>query len=630
MYSFEEDRASRLIALAGERFDSSLLPAELKVISASVGNDPPIQEVSQDRLPVRSEFLRWLATDKDAAGLIDANGIRVTSATIKGQLDFNFCRISPMLVFRFCTFHEELLLLHSELRGLGIYASRASKGILAHGAVLHGPLFLREGFESSGSVDFHSALIEASVQCDGKMFTTQGHSLSLEAATIRGDVFLTNEFQSRGEVRLLGVTIGGDFNCDGSTLEAIGDGRALSLDRARIRGNVVLSNVNSSATLSLPGVQIGGELNCRGAVLTAHNAALALDGASINGWVNLEGLKSSGELRFLGVHILGGVNCSSIVITASGRSLSFDRAVIQGSVFLCGIKSSGDIRMSNAQIEHNLDCRGASLRVLYCQNLKIGGDLVWTSIRNAREAKLNLAAASIHKLRDDKESWPSPGNLTIDGLVYEELSLHPVSSQEQLATSNSPNPLPMIGDERITWLRLQALDDYIEPQPWMHLSRILEAKGDNRSAKHVIFSLREEQSKQYSRVRRLWNKLAALLEEKPSRVLWSLTILIILGTIVFGCAYRCGAIAPTDKEAYTAWATGKSFQSAYPLFNPMVYTIENALPLVRLGQDDKWAPNRSGSLMRCWFLSGFRWSLICLGWFQATLLATAVGSRFKT
>src|SRR5882724_4578528 len=220
MSSFDENRAIQLIALAVKRFGGDLLPNEVKVIHTSVSDEPLLQEISQHQQPVRPEFLRWLASDNDAAGFIDAKGIRVSSATIEGQLDLSFCRVASMLVFRFCRFQDELLLLHSELRGLALNACHTSKGVVAHGAVLHGPLFLQEGFESSSSVDFHSALIEASVQCGGYLHPTDSYSLSLESATVKGDIFLTSEFRSCGEVRLLGATIGGDFNCSGANLGA--------------------------------------------------------------------------------------------------------------------------------------------------------------------------------------------------------------------------------------------------------------------------------------------------------------------------------------------------------------------------------------------------------------------------
>ena len=633
MCPLNNDRADRLIEIAKQRFDSNLLPAELKVLHESASSDDPqIPGASQQRLPVRPEFLRWLSTDKEAADSIDPKGIRVVSATIAGQLDLSFCRIPSMLVFRHCTFQGLLLLLHTELRGLGIYTSSASEGIVAHGAVLHGPLFLSDGFQSSGPVDFHSARIEGSIQCSRALLTS-GHPLSFEGADVRGDIFLTNGFQSSGEVRLLGAKIDGDFSCEGASFNAIAGGRALSLDRTHIRGNVFFTNCNSSATLSLPEVQIGGQLNCRAATLGAPDTALVLDGATIKGGADMQDLKSSGELRLVGADIVSVLNCSRAVLTATPRALSLDRANIQGSVFFRGLKSSGAVWMSSSHIEHNLDCRGATLTALYCRNMNVGGEVIWTSIQNPKEVQLNLAAASMHNLSDDKDSWPSRGNLVLDGLVYDALSLHPSSSAQQLAISNLSNALPLNADERIAWLRLQSLDGHVEPQPWMELSKLFEAKGDKKGAKHVIFALRQEQAKSHGLARRLWNTPLALLEESPARVLWSLAILIFLATCVFGQAARDGAMAPTEREAYTAWATGKPLGSAYPRFQPFIYAVEDALPLVRLGQDDKWAPDsghRPATLLTGYrFLTGLRWFLILFGWFQATLLATAIGSRFK-
>jgi hypothetical protein len=81
----------------------------------------------------------------------------------------------------------------------------------------------------------------------------------------------------------------------------------------------------------------------------------------------------------------------------------------------------------------------------------------------------------------------------------------------------------------------------------------------------------------------------------------------------------------------------------YPKYQPFVYTLENAVPLVKLGMDDKWTPNPSPEFCRPWFpklpylffvstygiLVFTRWFLIVWGWAQATILAAAVADRFK-
>jgi hypothetical protein len=73
--------------------------------------------------------------------------------------------------------------------------------------------------------------------------------------------------------------------------------------------------------------------------------------------------------------------------------------------------------------------------------------------------------------------------------------------------------------------------------------------------------------------------------------------------------------------------------AAYPTLNPFIYTLENALPLVKLGQDEKWAPDcrhtATSLLTSYWFLMWSRWILILSGWFQATVLAAALSGRFK-
>jgi hypothetical protein len=93
-------------------------------------------------------------------------------------------------------------------------------------------------------------------------------------------------------------------------------------------------------------------------------------------------------------------------------------------------------------------------------------------------------------------------------------------------------------------------------------------------------------------------------------------------------------MAPTSKEAYIAWSTGSRMDTAYPKFDPLIYSLENDLPLVKFGLDDKWAPDETykpkDPVVSYDTLRWARVLLILCGWFQATVLAAAIGSRFKT
>jgi hypothetical protein len=248
-------------------------------------------------------------------------------------------------------------------------------------------------------------------------------------------------------------------------------------------------------------------------------------------------------------------------------------------------------------------------------------------------AYLDLTGAVVKNLRDDRESWPHPGNLILDGLAYEELTLHKWPSEVQVMSSSAGPELPLKVEERIEWLMLQPPDRRAEPQPWMQLSRHLEAKGERKDAKHVVYKLRCLQAGKFRFPFRQLKIAFVWLEESPLRIWRSIAFFLLLGWLVFGYAGARGAIAPTDVEAYKAFTVGSPMPAAYPTLNPFVYVLENSLPLVRLGQDDKWAPDRrcpsKSWIMNYWLLAWARWILILSGWFQAAVLGAALLGRFK-
>ena len=92
-------------------------------------------------------------------------------------------------------------------------------------------------------------------------------------------------------------------------------------------------------------------------------------------------------------------------------------------------------------------------------------------------------------------------------------------------------------------------------------------------------------------------------------------------------------MAPTNKETYVEWSTGSRMEDAYPRFNPFIYSLENDLPLVKFGLDDKWAPDQTykpkDAIVSYATLQWGRVILIFWGWFQATVLAAAIGIEFK-
>ena len=428
---------------------------------------------------------------------------------------------------------------------------------------------------------------------------------------------------------MIGSRIAGDLSCSGASLSATAGVKALSLDRAYVRGKLDLSNLNATATLFLNGIEVGGQLDCQRSIIGSIDIALSLDGAKLHDYVCLKGLRTTGEIRLVGANLASGLDCSGAVLKTTGNALFLDRANIRGSVYLNNLRSDGAVRMAASKIETNLYCGGAKLPELYCRNMKLAGELWWGGIHDAEHTKLDLTGAVLRYLLDDKNSWPSKNKLKLNALVYEDLYSHTSATSEQWQNNKLPDPLSLDANERIEWLKLQPNDKEIEPQPWFELSKLLEARGKKKDAKHVIHTLRLEQATQYAFARRCWAIAVAWLEEDLFRVLRPLAILIALGLCLYWPAQH--AIAPTDRAVYLEWAQGQPFQRAYPKFQPLIYTIENALPVIKLGQDDKWGPDPyHRPLFFYWILSGFRWILIAAGWLQAALLAAAINQRFKS
>ncbi len=587
----DQIREQTLIELARRRFDPNLTKAELKVLHDSASSEDLLEPKKDAPQPeIRAEFIRWLATDPETAPQIDPGGLRVYAATIPGKLDLEGCHIDFILDFRRCEFRGKIILHTAETRGIYILDSSLAESIIGDEIVVKGPLFLR-GIRSEGEIRLFGAQIKGVLDCSGTKLAAKDNALSADGATI-GGVFLIADKES-----------GESFESEG--------------------------------TIRLPNAQIDGDLSCRGAKLTAAKIALNADGARIGGNFFLrEGFESEGEISLLGAQIKGDLDCTGAKLKFTGDSLLANHAQIDSSVFLNeNFESEGTIRLPGAQIGGDLTFLGAKVAAVSCVNMRVTGDLILRLVRNSKETRLYLNGAKVKSLHDDQDSWPSEGNLDLNGLVYGELALHDSPPPEDFKSGGLGKERPFKAKERIAWIMLQPPDRRIEPQPWMQLRDLLERKGDRKGAKHVLYKLRCLQAENEWFLRRRWAIAFAWLEEVPGRIWRSVACVLLLGWLVFGNAGSHGALAPTEAEAYKAFIAGSPLPSAYPTLNPFVYTLDNAVPLVKLGQDEKWAPDRrypgTNWFTNYWFLMWTRWVLILSGWFQAGVLGAALLRRFK-
>jgi hypothetical protein len=696
MLPLDKKREEKLIALAKTCFDPLPSAAEEKVLrdsGSSASRDMPTADAN--RPDIRPEFLRWLATDPEAATHIDPKGLLALNITLLNKLDLQNCRVLVPLHFQYCTIKNEIDLRSAETRSIQFLDSSFDGIIRADRINVDGPLFLR-GSSFAKEILLVGAKIKGSLDCMGAKLKANGNTLCADRAEIGGFLNLGQGkdnsgnpqiFESKGTIRLLGTKIKGDLSCSGAKLR-VREGNALYADSAKIGGNVFLNNgFESTGTIRLPGVQIKGDLYCSGAKLRVKEGdALFAVGVEIGGSVFLnvfqdkdsgrrEDFESNGTIRLLGAQIKGILSCSGAKLKVTVRDALFaDCAVIGANVSLDkGFESNGAVRLLGARIGGELAFIGAKTTLVICKDLRLGGDLFWMGIQEPGEAILHLTCASVKNLRDERESWPAPGQLILDGLAYEELTLHKRQSAEEVMSHAYGPELPFNVDERVEWLMLQPPDRRTEPQPWMQLSKLLEAKGDRKGAKRVVFKYRAllAEGKEFHPLRwllkllfrlesfrqgwpylrhpnRSWAIVFAWLEEAPIRICWSIALTLMVGTLIFAGAFSSGAMLASvqiQPNAVLPNGESKNLSAHYPPFHPFVYTLENAVPLVKLGMDEKWMPdpkhkpqpwfpqfrwlNWLGWFNSYWFLVRSRVLLIFLGWFQAGVLGAVLLRRFK-
>jgi hypothetical protein len=671
-------REQKLIDLAKACFDPLPTEAEEKVLRDSASSlDPDMPAASSPRPTIRSDFVRWLATNPEAATHIDPKGLRAFGITLPDKLDLQNCRVLVLLHFQLCTVKSEVNLQSAETKGVFFLDSSFDGAIKADRIDVDGPLFLR-GSSFFGEIRLLGAQIKGALDCLGaKLEVTAGNALTADRAEIGGIVYLQKgydlsgttlqEFESSGTIRLLGAKIKGDLSCSGAKLR-VKEGNALYADSAEIGGNVFLNNgFESSGTIRLPGAKIRGDLSCSGAKLRVKEGnALYADGAEIGGSVLLnvflstdsrqrEDFESTGTIRMLGAQIEGILSCSGAKLKVTvGDALFADCAVIGANVSLDkGFESSGTIRLLGTRIGGELAIIGAKTTTVVCKDMRLSGDMWWMGIQKDREAVLDLTGASLKNLRDDRESWPAPGHLILDGLAYEEVNLHERPSEEQVMINSHALELPFNVEERVGWLMLQPPDRRTEPQPWMQLSKLLQDKGNRKGAKHVIFKYRCFLAQKRGIPWRWLAIVGAWLEEKPVRIYYSYLFTLAIGWLIFAGAARSGAMLESVQiqpnaiqvDEKTKEVSTKPVSIHYPPFQPFIYTLENAVPAVKLGMDERWMPDRR-HLPRpwypqvCWldwlkwfnsygFLVWFRWWLIASGWAQTTTLPGWVADQLQ-
>jgi hypothetical protein len=606
-------RGQKLIELAHQRFSDHLNEAEERVLKDSASSTFPAIADDNCRLPlVRAKFIRWMVGDEEAHRFIDPRGIRIWCAAIAEEVSLSDCLIPFPLDFRKCDFAEPLSLVAAETRQVSLVGCIVRKGIKADRVVIHGAFVMR-WVESAGEIRLHGARINGNFECVGSRIVTTGNGITLDQAAVQGMVLIRaardgticTQFHSSGCIHMNGASVQGDVDCTGAVLE------------------------------------LGSENN--------EESALCLDRTTIGGSLDLaSGFQANRAVRAVDASIRNSLQCRGARLAENGTALNLNRAQIGGSAFLdSGFQASGDTNLSNIQVKNDLNFNGSRIGRIIGEGARIGGDLIWTNVQDAPHAKryLNISGAAVQDIFDDEVSWPAKGNLFLNGLTYRDIDLRMRQDTSQGNTASLPPSIAFDLKKRIEWLKLQKPEDQLKPQPWLQLAKHQKEIGHDGNAKHVVYVFRRVKAASSRLPIRTSRIIFAALEERPSWIFVSICICLLLGSLFFSRGWQMRAMAPTASDAYAAWTQNGLPNEAYPKFSGIIYTLENSLPIFKLGQNDTWAPDphyrplswfpRSSCLSwTAWlssyaFLSGLRIFLNLSGWFQAIVLGFALTNRFK-
>jgi hypothetical protein len=618
-----------------------------------------------------------------AQGLRATGTVSLRSSTVIGEVDLMIADIAGDLT---CSASK--------------FCNKGGTALTLDRATIRSNVHLRRRFLATGQVRLVFAKIGGDLDCTTGTFTNRnGDALALDGAKIDGTVRLRGKleqadgkqvvvpFTADGTVRLYGASIGESLECIWAILRAGGD-FALQAEKAEIGGDLFLGvtyqsiregwNVSQSGPgmlargeLRLFNAHVGGDVIAHAAhLVSTRGIALNLERASISGSVLLRfQFEAEGEVRLSGATIGGELSCAEGKFTSQYKAIEASKARIGGSVEFSDRSNptqdrptyvKGNIVFFGAVIGRNLDFTGADLSCdpggsLEIRGTEIKGTLVLERLRLRGDSAIDLTDASCGVFADDVSSWPQPGKLALDGFVYRRLKQ------------------PKDAGCRHGWLLRQLPADKSErigsfrPQPYQTAAQVFRAQGLPEEARQLMIYLavdRRRWTKQTLRSR-VWQFLLWLLMKNGYCPLCALGWLILwwsVGFFAFGLGYQAHVLMPVDKSAFESFTAHGDVPASYEPFCAFSYAVDSALPIVSLGQRDKWhvafpetatpdhqpirlmprnslytflcqanffqgwvkaAPSLSAEILAT-SLTVFRWLFVPIGWFLTTMMVAGV------
>ncbi|MDI3561747.1 hypothetical protein [Bradyrhizobium sp. Arg816] len=261
-------------------------------------------------------------------------------------------------------------------------------------------------------------------------------ALSFERARVEGTLMLRN------------ATIGANLNLSGAVLTTV-NLPALNLERAKVGGDffMIPSEGTRNAitgTIVLWNASVGGALQIRDASVKGANfpsaapAAIAADGVQVGDFLLLVRSQVTGPVLLKDAQIRRSVNLSgSTIDNPTAIALDLERSKIGGDLFIRPDRSTGassDVRCAQvnggvimtatavAGSVHINEALQSGNQALSFNRLAVSGAFVLENFQ-CGEGKFSLSNAKVLAFNDGGTDWPGrPGALSLNGFEYSLLS----------------------------------------------------------------------------------------------------------------------------------------------------------------------------------------------------------------
>ena len=621
---------------------------------------------------VRPQFVRWLVTDPGVAERADPRGFIISSALFLDGLILENCTIALPLTFNRCRFLSNdpkepsaLGMKGTSLAALKIYSCDCDKinfnGMRASGAVeiSSSRIFTLQALECHimGSLRLLEVCLVGRDPAPG----VAGAAATFVRSRIDGTVTLTS-MVAKCVVSFLGCGLGG---VEIAESEFHGDGNSLAIMMCAISGDVTLSMISSSSKaaladayaepgqpaapieapkptsgggLSLIGTRIGGHLRLdrfsfTGTAFAGMDAVLGPEHCSID----MRGIRVSGETSFgigkdtwyarHGIHAYGAEFNGNVVFVGGtigdGGKIVLDSAKLGKKLMFLDLKVPLEhIRLVGASVSNDVTLRNVRAGALIATRLQAGtlsfSDATFTWGCNLQQAKVGYLLV---------EGAQQSSMLLAAGLHVDSFGvLGGIAPPEQ---GKREEDAAAFARRWVRWLSSQPIADLCAPEAWLCLANALDNRGDREQARWVRYVFRRHQAQASGSVVKKFSGLAwARLRRNPLIIVLPIAFSFCVGTGVFS-HYRDHFSRTAAPERAVVGAHAGESATAYPLFVPPIYALENALPILQLGQDEKWAPNPQKGIVVYWILSILRWIMIIFGWLCGITLGFAVSERLK-